>query len=258
MAVQSNPARPLTISDNKPFPEPGKSPTTSGTQLSSTYYTNLGHSNRQSKNKKQYSANTASIDSNTTSRRPIDHFTDQPTCAESWAPSSQNEHITSVTPSRDSMSVSLTQYRSHPSRTNLLLYMLFLVTFLTVFHLAGANIRLAPKYHRHQNRESLTIPSFHPKVHCSIYVDQITENVKYFNADVRQPYYRRFPINSYHSAISSKGSEYKTTIELHPEAFCYLNTFDCIICTIIHFNTLIACFILQLFITMYLSVHEYA
>ena len=126
----------------------------------------------------------------------------------------------------DSMSVSLNQYRSHPLRTNLLPYMLFLVTFLTVFHLAGANIRLAPKYPRHQNRESLTIPSFHPKVHCSIYVDQITENVKYFNADVHQPYYRRFPINSYHSTISGKGSEYKTTIELHPEAFCYSNTFD--------------------------------
>ena len=138
----------------------------------------------------------------------------------------RNEHITSVTQSRDSISVSLNQYRSHPSRTNLLPYMLFLVTFLTVFHLAGANIRLAPKYHRHQNRESLTIPSFHPKVHCSINLDQITENVKYFNADVRQPYYRRIPINSYHSAISDKGPECKTTIELHPEASCYSNTFN--------------------------------
>ena len=124
------------------------------------------------------------------------------------------------------MSVSLNQYRSHPSRTNLLPYMLFIVTFLTVFYLAGGNIRLSPKYHRRQNSESLTIPSFHPKVHCSIYLDQITENVKYFNADVRQPYYRRFPINSYHSAISGKESEYKTTIELHPAAFCYSNTFD--------------------------------
>ena len=114
---------------------------------------NLAHSNRESKNKKQCSANTTSIDSNTTSRRPINHFTDQPTCAESWEPSSQNEHITSVTQSSDSMSISLNQYRSHPSRTNLLPYMLFLVTFLTVFHLAGANIRLAPTHCR----------NFHPK-----------------------------------------------------------------------------------------------
>ena len=139
----------------------------------------------------------------------------------------RNEHLSSfTTQSRDSTSVSLNQYRSHHSRNKLLPYMFFLVTFLTVFHLAGANIRLAPKYHRHRNRESLTIPSFDPKVHCSVNLDQITENVKYFNADVRQPYYRRIPINSYHSAISGKEPPYKTTIELHPEASCYSNTFD--------------------------------
>ena len=230
MAVQSNSARPLTISHNEPFPDPGKSPTTSVTELSSTYDTNLANSHRQSKNKKQCSANATSIDSYTTSWSPIDHFTDQTTCAESWALSSQyvmtvlrNEHMSSVTQSRDPMSVSLNQYRYHHLRNKLLPYILFLVTFLTVFHLAGANIRLAPKYHHHRSRESLTIPSFDPKVHLSVHLDKITENVKYFNADVRQPFYRRIPINSYHSAISGV---------------------ICIICMILYFNTLIACLIL--------------
>ena len=199
MAVQSNPTE-TSISHTQPFPEPRKSPTTSVTELSSTYDTNLANSNQQSKNKKQCSANTANIDSNTTSWRPIDHFTDQTTSAQSWVPSSQyvitvpkNEHLSSITQSRDSMSVSLNQYHSCHSRNKILPNMFFLVTFLTIFHLAGANIRLAPKCHRHRNRESLIIPSFDPKVHCSVNLDQITENVKYFNTDVRRPYYRRVP-----------------------------------------------------------------
>ena len=209
LALQSNLTKPLTISHNQNSlsPESHQRHRLRSSQALMTliWLTAIG--------KVKTKSNVPNINSNTVPWRPIDHFTDQTTCAQSRAPG------------RDSLSISFNQYRSHHSRNKLLPYMLFLVTFLAFFHLAGANIRLAPKYHCHQNREPLTIPSFDPKVHCSVNLDQITENMKYFNADVRQPYYRRIPINSYHSAISGEEPPYKTTIELHPETSCYSNTF---------------------------------